>query len=217
MWDVYELEILFKDRLCGSVPQSRELIRPWLQARKPAKVPAGVREGTLPTLEELEEEVAETISEAAEEERITLGFQRDETGLFVRSGTLKAHLKDCANQLVKFLGVKAFRAKVANAVFVEPDRVHLFRQGTGEILTAEDGDFERPVHVMTPLGPRNALKRIRFVERAALTCRLLVLQKSEVTTERLQAILAYGAVHGYGGERGMGEGQYEWRLSAEKQ
>lgn len=214
MWKEYELTMKFTGRLCGSVPQAKELIRPWLEARAPAKAPEGVGV-TLPTLEELEEEVAATINQASEvEERITLGFQRDPEGrLFVRSGTVKAHIKDCALQISKMVDVKNFRAKVANAVFVEPDRLLLLRED-GATIKDEDGDYEQAVHVMTMRGPRNALKRIRYVEHPVIRCTIKVLDDGVIREKHLRLILDYGSVHGYGGERSMGEGRYTYTLEA---
>lgn len=194
----------FKEKLCGSVPQSRELIRPWLEARAPKVKPVDA----IP-LDELEEEVANSIQET--EERVTLGFQHDESGLYVRAGTIRAHIKDCSNQIKDLVGIKALRSKVANRVYIEPYKVYLYRGD--EIVKEEDGEEERPVHAITSKGPITALKRIRYVEKPVLRFRLLLLENKEVTEEVLRAIFEYGAIHGYGGERGMGEGQYEYKIA----
>jgi hypothetical protein len=212
MWELFELQMTMTDKLCGSVPLSKELIRPWLEARAPAAKPDG------PSLDELEEDVLASIE--AVEERTTLGFQQDDQGLFMRAGTIRAHLKDCSNQIRDYLGVTALRSKLANRVFVEPDPLHIHKNGG--IVQSHDGEFERAVHVMTAQGPRNALKKIRYVEKPTLTCTLRVLEgpwkrtegKSLSTQEVLQAILEYGGFHGYSGERSMGEGRYTCTLKA---
>ena len=215
LWRMYELALQFEMLLCGSVPQSKELIAPWLAARAPEKVPAAVVAGDAPTLAQLEEEVAASVDNV--EERITLGFQVDGSGLFVRNGTLKAHLKDCGDQVKKYLDIKALRSKIANRVFVEPYRLFLMHSPDGpgsvpRVIEKEDGEFERAVHVMTPLGPRNALKRIRFVYGPSIAATLRVLTDTEITENVLRTVLDYGSVHGYGGERGMGEGRYTYTL-----
>lgn len=210
----YALDMHFTGRLCGSVPQSEELIRPWLESRAPANPP---EDG--PTLDDLAEEVTETLQpEEIQDEkikRITLGFQfdPDEGGLFVRAGTIRAHLKDCANQVKEYLGHKAFRAHLANRVFIQPDRVFIYKGDA--VCTTHDGEFDQPVHVMTRQGPRSALKRIRYIERPTLSCTVLLLNDGVVTEEELRAVLDYGSVHGYGGERSMGEGQYTYVLRRE--
>lgn len=213
MWDRYHVRLTFTGLLCGSVPQSKELVRPWLEARKPAKKPA---DG--PSLDDIEEEVLETIDDSETVERITLGFQRDENGLFVRGGTIKAHLKDCANQVKEIVRKSHFkdrdkiglRAMVANKVYVYEYRVYLMRGG--EHIRQEDGEREQPVHVVTPQGQRSALKIIRYVEMPTIEFTLLVLADGAISEEVLKMILNYGSVHGYGGERGMGEGRYTWKI-----
>ena len=160
------------------------------------------------SLEEIEQQVAESIEE--EVERTTLGFQKNQAGLFIRGGTLKAHLKDCANQIKDVVKVKAFRAKVANCVYIEEYHVNLFR---GEqILQEADGEFEQPVHVFTPQGPRNALKIIKYVNNPTIRFTLLCLPHKEATIEKVKEIFVYGSIHGYGGERGMGEGRYTYSI-----
>jgi hypothetical protein len=213
MWLEYRVVMTFNRRLCGSVPMSRELIRPWLEARAPKKDPEPGARG----LDELEEEVAASVDETqmSEDERVTLGFQADSNGLFVRSGTIKAHIKDCANQIKDFLGIRNLRSKVANKVYIEEDPVYIMREG--EILDSPDEEFERPVHVMTAQGPRSALKRIWFVSppsELSFTVKLLN-DKGEITEDVIRQVFDYGGVHGYGGERGMGEGKYEWVMEAQ--
>lgn len=204
MWETYNVVLTFRERLCGSVPQSKELIRPWLEARKPESKPENAT-----SLDEIEEEVLATLSET--EERITLGFQEDVVGLFVRDGVVKAHLKDCGNQVRDFLKIKALRAKIANKVYVEPSRIYLVDDNF-KIVKKPHGEFERAVHVMTPLGPRDALKRIQYVEKSHIEFNLMVLADKVIDEKILEGILEYGAIHGLGGERGMGEGKYTWDM-----
>lgn len=218
MFKLYEVEWQFVGRLCGSVPQTRELIRPWLEARAPDKRP-----DTGPSLDELEAQIAATVAtEDAEQEedaeekvqRITLGFQKDETGLFIWGGNPRAHIKDCAQQLAtlfKGKGDTNFKAKVANRCYLMEDRVYILRQD-GSYVDKPDGWFERAVHVMTPRGPRNSLKRIHYVWQPILRFTLVVLNDGVIKEPHLHAILRYGSVHGFGGERSMGEGRYRYTL-----
>jgi len=207
MWKKFKISLKFENRLCASVPQCKELVRPWLEARAAKKMPdAG------PDLDEMEKEVIETIDLDEEVEKTTLNFQRDDKGLFVRGGTFKAHLKDCANQVKDVLKIKALRAKVANKVYIDEYRIYLRNGGSG-ILQESHGAFDQPVHVMTAMGPRNALKNINYVKNASMEFTLKILSPDkEVTPDIVEKILEYGAVHGYGGERGMGEGRYSFTI-----
>lgn len=208
MFDVYQLEMEFVGRLMGSVPLKKELVRKWLEARAPAQPKPG------PSLDEIENEVLDTIEdvEAMTEEEVSLGFQQVNDVLVVRAGTIKAHLKDCARQLyaAKLVSVKNFRSKVANYVNVVPYWIPILKDGVP--VREHDGWHEQAVHVITPQGPRSALKRIQYVEGVSLVCRLYVLRNPEVGEEELRKVLVYGGVHGYGGERSLGEGRYVFSL-----
>lgn len=195
MWETIDVRWDFRGRLCGSVPMKKELVRPWLEARNPQDI------------NQAEKEVLETLDEA--QERVTLGFQKDEEGLFVRGGTVKAHLKDCSNIIKDILKIKALRAKVANKIYVQEDRIHLHKEGqVGRIAQKPDGNFDQPIHVITPRGPRNSLKTIGYLEGIHINFTLKLLQDKEITREILEAVFQYGEIHGYGGERGMGYGRY---------
>jgi hypothetical protein len=65
---------------------------------------------------------------------------------------------------------------------------------------------------MTAMGPRNALKTIRFINNPILMFHLKLLEDKEITPDRISEIFEYGSIHGYGGERGMGEGRYTFSI-----
>lgn len=205
MWKEYTVKMQFLDKLCGSVPQSKELIRSWLEARMPKTKPEGAEK----SIDDLEEEVGETIDESME--KTTLGFQADDDGIFLRGGTIKAHLKDCANQIKDVVKVKNFRVKVANKVYIEDYKIHVYKDG--DIAQEPDGSFDQPVHVMSRMGPRSALKNIQFLLQPEITFTLKILEDSEVKIKKVTNIFEYGGLHGYGGERGMGEGRYTFEIS----
>lgn len=226
MWQRYKVTWEFNNRLCGSFPLSKDMIQPWLDARKPASKPQGAR-----SMEEIAEEAAASITEsdpAAEalalEERTTLGFQRFDDYLVMRSGTVKAHLKDCARVLssfsdrpVKGSGERSFAVKAVNCIYPDEYWVPILKNGKG--IKISDGTFDKAVHVNTPQGPRNALKRIHYVEKPTLIFHLNVLTttKGEVLSqEELEKIFEYGAIHGYAGERGDGEGRYTYTIELDQ-
>ncbi len=66
---------------------------------------------------------------------------------------------------------------------------------------------------ITPIGPRSALKRTMYVYKAEVWCILGLLKNPFVTEEHLRMIFLYGGLHGYGAERSLGEGQYEYELT----
>ena len=198
MWKNIEVKMVFLEKLCGSVPQNKEIVKRWLSVRK---APEGA-----------EEEVLETVED--NQEKVTLSFQKDEKGIFLRGGTVKAHLKDCSNQIKDVLGIKNLRSKIANKVFVQESRIYLKRNDS-EYVFEVDGEFDQPIHVITGLGPRSALKTIRFLTKPNIEFTLKILEDKEVDIKIIEKIFEYGSIHGFGGERGMGEGRYEVRYGKE--
>ena len=223
MWKFYDLKMRFRDRLMGGIPKNPDLIGDWLKARMPSDAAIINRRAageTISSVETLAKEVEETIE--AVEERAWTGFQSDDNGLFVRQDHVKAHLKDCANVLRGLAEVTAFRSKVADRVFPEPPRIYLYSQvapaigiNEGDVFSEPDGYWEHPVHVMTPRGKRSALKRTDYVSQPMIRLNLRVLDDKTITEKHLRDILEYGSVHGFGAERSLGNGQYEFTLTAQ--
>jgi len=225
MWITYEVKMKFVERLCGSTPINPELITGWLEARKPRVRPPGSK-----TIEEVAEEVMTTIAtengnrESEEiEQKVTLGFQSVDNRLVMRGGTLKAHIKDCGRILSslyigKIEGQRSLAVRLINCANVDNYWVPIHKDG--EIVKEADGFFDKAVHVQTPRGPRNALKRILYVEKPSLTFDLMVMEnqakKPVVALKDLESLFQYGGKHGYAGERGDGEGRYTFTIKEKK-
>jgi hypothetical protein len=206
MWQKAEVTMNFTGKLCGSVPLKKEIVEGWLEARMPKEKP---EEGK--SIEEIKKEVLDSIEEVAE--KVTLGFQKNGNSLVVRGGTIKAHVKDCANQIKDAITpkIKNFRGKVANKFFIDEYFVQLLKNGKS--VDSEDGEYDQPVHVITQQGPRNALKTIRFLNEPSLKFHIRLMEDKEITKEKIEEIFEYGKIHGYGGERGMGEGRYTFQIN----
>lgn len=206
MWKVAVVTMDFVGRLCGSVPLKKEIVDGWLKARMPKEKPEDGK-----TMEEIKAEVLDTIEDI--QEKVTLGFQGNREGFFIRGGTIKAHLKDCANQIKDIFKpeIRAFRSKVANKVYIDEYFVHL-KTTEGIPIKKSDGEFDQPVHVMTAQGPRNALKTIQYLQNPQIKFTLRLLEDKEIKPETVEKIFEYGSIHGYGGERGMGEGRYTFQI-----
>lgn len=220
MWKRYTVEMRFVTALCASVPANPEIQLPWLQARLARKkvVPANAR-----SLDEIATEVltsTEGVQNPEEEQEQSLHvFQRVEGALAMRAATVRAHIKDCGrviSSLVsgKVTGEKSFSTKVINSVYLDPAVYWLpiLSADSGKPITDPTGRREKPIHVRTPLGERSAIKVYEYVEDAMLRVPLLVLEnkggKTVISESDLGTLFEYGGVHGYGGERGDGEGRY---------
>jgi hypothetical protein len=218
MFAKYRVRWEFLTRLCSSVPADPEMIKAWLAAREPRVKPAGSL-----SIQEINEEVLASIERGEGEADQTfsmLTFQRHEGALVMRGGTVKAHMKDCARVLSaqfvgRIQGERAFSTRVINGVNLEKHHYWLpVRRLDGSAITAPDGVLDKAIHVRGPRGePLNALKRFEFIEPpSVLEFEIDVLGRSVSATD-LDHLFEYGGTHGYAGERGDGEGRYDYTLT----
>jgi hypothetical protein len=202
-------EALPMSKLCSSVPADPEIVKAWIDARKPRVQPPTSR-----SLTEINEEVLASIAEASDpaQDAAMLVFQRHDGRCVMRAGTVRAHLKDCARRISSLVGriedEKAFSTKVVNYVYPS-ERVYWIPvlRPDGSTVDKHDGEMDRPV--TTRFG--TALKRFEFIEPWRIDFTLKVLTASGVPAvglEDLEKLMMYGGVHGYAGERGNGEGKY---------
>lgn len=220
MWTKFDIEWKFITRLSASLPAAPDLQKKWLESRAPK-----VRPPDSKSIEEIAEEVAaSTPTVTEEEERGFYVFQRQEGGLVVRMATIRAHLKDCARVLSSlYVGriekEKSFAVKVLNAVYYPPETYWVpVLAADGSQVREPAGTYEKTIHVRTPQGERSAFKTMEYVSDALLRFQLMVLTqppskanpegKLVVNENDLETLFSYGGVHGYGGERGDGEGRY---------
>jgi len=216
-YDYFEVTMNFTGRLCGSVPQNPEIVRDWITARAPKTTP----ENPVATIDEIVDEVNKSLEVQQEGmsedeiqkmiEKTTLGFQADGDGnLVVRMGTIKAHLKDSANQVKEALGIPAFKSRVANNLYLLDYFNPIMKNGDN--VTESDDSYEQPVHAFVRskgvVEKINALKVIHYLVKPTITYRFSLQRNGLVPIGSLVKILEYGGQHGYGGERSLGEGRY---------
>ena len=208
LWQYFEVEIKISDKILGGTPKDPNVIDGWLNTvisdeHQMRKLAAETKEAMKPN--EDEEKLKETLSEAN-----WCGFKRDENGLFIEGRTVKAMLKETANILKNKLDLTAFKARVAERVFVLEDRVYLDTQ-------TPDGDIEKPIHVMTAQGPRTSLKRTDYVSSPTIKCTLEAFDEPLLTKKKdkivpqayLEGILQFAMENGLGAERSQGYGRFE--------
>ncbi|MHC4621930.1 MAG: hypothetical protein ACYTEQ_29680, partial [Planctomycetota bacterium] len=146
--------------IVGGCPKNPKLIEGWVNAtnkQKSSEERAAIVAATKEEIGELSDEKVEKTS---------TGFKADEHGLYIEGRQVKAMLKEAANIIKNIApvkvkgklttGVAGLKSKVADQMFVEDVRIHLKRDEPDEIE-------ERPIHVFTAQGPRDALKRVEIV------------------------------------------------------
>ena len=187
MWIKYHVAIQIRDRIMGGIPKDPEIIKGWLQAR-------GLEELAEQTVEEMGEQLVTGAWN---------GFKADEDGLYIEGRQVKAMFKEAANVMRHVIGFKGpMRARLAERLVIKPDRIHL---GAKE----PSGYLERPIHVMTRMGPRDALKRTDYVEKPKLLFDVWLLDDGMITDEHLRQLLEYAGETGLGADRSQDEGKFD--------
>jgi len=214
LWTIYDVEWRFITQLCGSVPADPEMIKVWLESRQPKVKPPGGK-----SIEEIGAEVIETLAEPEEEKLSMLIFQRHDGVLVLRAGTIRAHMKDCARVLSslyvgKIQGERSFATRVINGVYLDESKYWItILTHNGEPIKKPSSERDKAIHTRNRQGmPINALKRFEFILSARINFTLKVLGDC-VKESDLRHLFTYGGVHGYGGERGDGEGKYIYALA----
>jgi hypothetical protein len=213
LFQYYRVKFTFLTSLCASVPANPDVVKAWLDARASTRkvYPPNRR-----SINEIQEEVAATIAtedpkaeREAEETKSLLVFQRINGQLVMRAGTVRAHIKDCARIISteyvgKIEGEKSWAVRVINCVYYDETQYWLpICDAAGQPFTEPTGRKEKAVRLWNG----NALKAFEYVEGANLQFRLKILGDN-IDEHDLNILFTYGGTHGYGGERGDGEGRY---------
>jgi hypothetical protein len=220
MWTKFDVEMKFITKLVASLPADPDLQKKWLESRMPKVRPPDAK-----SIEEIAAEVADSTPEfEADEDRGFYVFQRQKVEggsgemLVVRMATIRAHIKDLARVLSSlYVGriekEKSFAVKVLNAVYYPPEVYWLpLLDAKGDPIQQPNGTYQKTIRVRTPQGERSAFKNMEYANDATLKYQLMVMTqpsgRTVISETDLNSIFEYGGVHGYGGERGDGEGRY---------
>lgn len=233
MWNKCTLTMDFTTRLCGGSPRDAKLLERHVERRTATdaefkKLQAEVTANDRPPLRTVSEVVDERVDTidvvpdgtTEEMEQRWVGFSKDELGLFVPGGNVRAHLKDCAGVLTKamklghidgLVAMANFAHHLKNAVYVREDRVHI-RDKEGKRVMEASGYRDMTLSPMTAQGPRTCLKRVDYVEDARIVCTVLMMEYSQVKIAHLRKCLEYGEQHGFGQDRSLQFGRYKATL-----
>jgi len=205
------------ENIVGGTPKNPKLIDAWINAKN--------KELTAEEREKLanatRKELGELSAEVAAKNHV--GFRQDKNGLFVEGRHVKAMLKESSN-IIKTItpggrgkksdgdkevpGITNLKSKVAERLFVEEDCIYLGQMEPDEIT-------ERPIHVMTAMGPRDSIKRCEIVHDVEISFTLRRHRGNEVPEKTMLAILDYAQTMGLGADRSQGHGKFKV-LSVEK-
>lgn len=222
MWLEASVVMSIKNRVVGGVPVDPKLIEGWIGANMPDVEKAKQAELAAATAAQLP---------ALTEERaggMWTTFKRNQIGIYVEGRQVKAMFKESANILREMLikadnkgkGDKAgksrftnLKSKTAERLFVDDERIYFERDG--QLLKEVDGNEERPIHVLTPMGPKSALKRYDFVNGPAqLKFKVRFLNDGIIDLELIETLLQHSSVNGFGADRSQGNGLFSAEIKA---
>lgn len=242
LWDHYQL-VLKVPRIAGGLPADPKLMEAWQRANWPANPAKTLKPEDPATPEEAAARSLALIAEKGEAEEVEpelprsgwTTFARDKDNRLCIEGRLvKSMLKEAANIMKDLPVVKTalgrdkatmLRARLAERVFViadlglTPSMAALADAKNDPLLplsdrTGPDEVLERPIHVMTRQGPRDALTRTDIVHDAEITCTLRVLKDGMFTEPVLKLLLTYASDNGLGADRSQGFGRFDYVLRA---
>lgn len=232
LWTRYSINLSFRNRLVGGIPNDPDLIKAWIGANMPAKAEDDkqkLAEATLMELPKLTEEKAEGMWTT---------FKEDKQGLYLEGRCVKAMFKESANILRELLiqnenktdkkeekregdeeevegsGKKAksrftgLKSKVAERLYVEEDKIYV-KDGDNKFILKASGNEEKPIHIMTAQGPRTALKRFDYIDAPSnIIFTVRHLNDKIVDLELIKLFLEHSAWNGLGADRSQGNGLF---------
>lgn len=195
--------------MAGGVPNKPEAIRHWIETNVQGP-DAALRGLIAETMVERGVELNDAIDVIAGEMSVN-GFKRNGSGLYAEGRQVKACIKEAASIAVEAGKIpqrgygkasqagKGLRSFLPEHVFVVEDQIPL---GVNE----PSGRIERPIHVMGPRGPRDAMKAVDYVDEVKLD--FTVISDWDFSEEWWAAVWLVAEQNGIGGDRSQGFGRF---------
>lgn len=220
-WKRWEIKIKLLDpndptgntptKLIGGTPKDPNIIDRWIEAK--------AKKLTDKEKQKAKDNAVNSIEETEEKLKTQCGFMRNETGLVMEGRQIKAMLKENMDTLGVIKGKGSVKRKqiLQHGLHVEEDKIPITRNDVQ--LIEPDGFIERPIHVPTPLGPRDALKHNQYVEGVTVTCtvRQEIPEDREtmvISEEMLIKALEAAQWSGLGADRSQGNGRFHAEIKA---
>lgn len=211
LYERWGVVIRMREQLHGGIPAKKELLRKWVESRTldSGKIKADEQTDKQVAEEEARNEEAPAVPE---EEDSWNRFHEDEKGLYIQTANVKALIRECLSVIGILQKKRGSKQILQHGLEVQPvggrgSRLYLDR-------TAPDGREEKPIHVVGPQGPRNAIKRTDYVEGAQFGFEVWIKHTSPQETRHLgEAELKHALLlaqeDGLGADRSQGHGKFD--------
>ncbi len=207
MYEKYNVEIKFRDKIAGGTPKHPDVIKSWIDVKLKDKL----------TATEKKKLAKETIQAMSAEEEISKswnGFKQDSEGVHIEDRHVKALIREAAYvlELTRGKGSVIKKQIIQHGLFIKPAHIHLTK--SGKTLMKPDGYEEKAIHIMTALGPRDALKRYDYVEKADASFQIWIAKpysggRARITEKEIRAMFDLGQEIGLGADRSQQMGKFD--------
>ena len=209
LYDVYDVTIRFREKVCGGKPMNEELLRSHIIRKTghddelTTKLVEQAMEGMPPDEGDLDKKVQNSRSR----------FHSDEHGVYIDTYQMKAMLRQSASMrrlYTKKVGTKQICAEGMEVKGL----LHERRLHFGKMRPT--GTYEAPLHIMTAAGKIDGIKQVDFLEEEGieLSFQVWILhtdakEKRHVGEEDLVDILTFSQENGVGSNRSQGYGKFD--------
>lgn len=192
------VKITFTDDLLGTCSGNPDIHREFIASKSEDAV-------------KIEEEVAALGIDAVEEKTMTIFPKLADGTPFLWDYQIRGFFKEICGAMrgikgTKSSGVKAYKKKVDNTIFVEPREIPLDLHGM------KISSCQRPLRASTMQGERIALANSEVCPEGT-TCEFDVICMVDSDEEMLKEWLEYGQYKGIGQWRNSGKGRFTFEIS----
>ena len=204
LYEVYSVKIQFREHVYGGTPKNPALLKGFVAAK------------TEHNDEQTEEQVTlirESLKGQETDEKSWNGFPTTlDKGLFIWSRQIKAMFRESATMLRITTEKRGSKQILQHGFEIKNPIDGGQRHYLDRFLP--DGTFIGPINVMTPQGPRAAIKQTDYCERASLEFEIWVLKTEAKETRHVGKaeiikMLTFAQENGLGAERSQGHGKFD--------
>jgi hypothetical protein len=115
-------------------------------------------------------------------------------------------------EITRGKGSVQIKQVLQHGFFIKPAHINFYRDNGS--LQIPDGYEERAIHVMGFMGPRTALKRYDYVEKAEIKFQILVTkpfsgEKAQITSDMMNRMIELAQEIGIGADRSQQMGKFD--------